>query len=102
LTCNFNFKISVKGQLIQFGFIPSSGSEEDFQKCQIFHQSESMAAILDVGQCHWTQLRKRTIQWVSHLCLVQFGFSGSWEEDQNVKLTDYRPRMPDNKQWTWN
>jgi len=55
----------------KFGFIPSSGfEEEDFQRFQFFHQSEAMEAILDVGQGHWTW--KRIIQRVSCPSLVQF------------------------------
>ena len=49
---------------MKFGFIPSSGSEEDFQFFL------TMADILDVGQGHWTLFWKRTIQAVSHQSLV--------------------------------
>ena len=58
----------------KFGFIPSSGfEEEDFQRFQFFHQSEAMEAILEVGQGHWTHFWKRIIQGVSCPSLVQFG-----------------------------
>jgi hypothetical protein len=69
------------GQLIQFGFIPFSGSEEDFQKCKIFHQSEFMAAIF--GR---RAMSLDTIEEENHPMNItsMFGpiwLSGSWEED---------------------
>lgn len=58
-----------RGIWTKFCFIPSSGSEEHFQRFQIFQQ---MAAILCIGQSDRPQFWKRTIQEVSHQSLVQF------------------------------
>ena len=50
---------------IKLNFNPSNGSEEDFQRfpdCQ----PETIAFILDVRQCHWTEFWKGTVQGVTH------------------------------------
>jgi hypothetical protein len=65
----------------KFGFIQSSSSkEENFP----FFKQSAMAAILDVGRVHSTQVCKRTTQGVSHPSLCQISLCG-YGEDQNVK-----------------